>query len=425
MKIDEELFKKAYKKLKSSVYYDKTQLILRNKIVEYESSGDIDEKISQLFENIKTDDSPEIEEILESISVSYFPKKLSDDKKDIIMNLPSKEIKVEEFQHFINMDVEGHILGVVWLLLIGYRIDAQVYDHSYGNRIRKNLHNEISEDPTYSPYLFEPYFQQYESWRDIAMDEASKHLDLKQDVVIMTMDFRRYYYSIDVNEKAFSQMYDEFTEASEELNTEIINPLYKRINDFTCAVVEKYSQQFGDEFDKRHILPIGFLPSNVISNWCLRNFDKAIVDGWNPLYYGRYVDDVLIVDKVEHNSDVYQKSKKGELGREDVIDFFLRKCSKWGGLDSSSCEGLNDRALIQVDEEETQKAREANPKKTDSFYVYRVNHKYNPLPDDESNIIVHNDKVKIFYFATGETDALITCFKNNISKNKSEFRHLP
>lgn len=34
----EDILDKAYKKLKSSVYYDKTNLILRDKIVDFESS---------------------------------------------------------------------------------------------------------------------------------------------------------------------------------------------------------------------------------------------------------------------------------------------------------------------------------------------------------------------------------------------------
>ena len=37
MSIDSKLFKIAYKKLKSSVYYDKTQAILRNDLVRYEA----------------------------------------------------------------------------------------------------------------------------------------------------------------------------------------------------------------------------------------------------------------------------------------------------------------------------------------------------------------------------------------------------
>ena len=36
MEIDAKLFKIAYKKLKSSLYYDKTQTILRDKLVSFE-----------------------------------------------------------------------------------------------------------------------------------------------------------------------------------------------------------------------------------------------------------------------------------------------------------------------------------------------------------------------------------------------------
>ena len=31
----------------------------------------------------------------------------------------------------------------------------------------------------------------------------------------------------------------------------------------------------------------------------------------------------------------------------------------------------------------------------------------------------------MFYFKSGESDALIKCFRETISKNKSEFRHMP
>lgn len=431
MNINEKTLEKAYKKLKSSVYFDKTQLILRNAVVEFESEQEnIDNYLLKMYDKII--DSEKFnklkDEIINSISVVSFPKKLENDDCSIIMNSMPNKNKVKELQHFIDMKVEGHILGVLWIMLIGYKIDKKIYEHSYGNRIRKNLINELSDNPTYSPYLFEPYFEQYESWRDKAMSEAAEHMMLKQDVVIITMDFRRYYYSVDMDAEAFESLYTEAV-ADDEDNSEQVDIL-KRLNDFIYSVVEKYSVLFGDEYKNRHILPIGFLPSNIISNWCLKNFDKAVVDGWNPVYYGRYVDDVLIVDKVEKNSDIYQKAKNDNLTRDDIIDFFLKKCSKWNGINMLNCQNSNEFALIQLDKEETQKARDNALKKntkadTENINIYRVNSKYNAVSGNKSEIIIHNDKVKIFYFKSVETDALLTCFKENISKNKSEFRHLP
>ena len=49
--MDRDLVKIAYKKLKSSVYFDKTQLILRNALVEYETP-EIDSKLDDLYEKL-------------------------------------------------------------------------------------------------------------------------------------------------------------------------------------------------------------------------------------------------------------------------------------------------------------------------------------------------------------------------------------
>ncbi len=410
IKINGALFQKAYKKLKSSVYFDRTQLILRDKIVEFEASiEDMDAYFDELCDKFRDDEERDnlFQEIWDSIWTDVFPKKLTAERKqDVITNSVSPEIEIAEKQYHINMCVEGHILGVLWLMLIGYRIDEKVYDHSFGNRIRKKLLNELSKEPTYSPYLFEPYFEQYESWRDFALDKASLNLDSGHDVVILTMDFRRYFYSVDMDKKAFDQLYED-AGVSDEENQGFLRAL----NDFVSEVIARYAECFEEEeFAGRKILPIGFLPSNVISNWCLRNFDKAVVEGWNPVYFGRYVDDILIVDKIPHNSDVFNLAKKNQVTSGQIIEFFLKQCSRWKGISALPCAESRSLSLFENDEE-------------DGYYA--LNKRYNPMKDDNSKIVIQNEKLKIFYFRSGETDALITCFKERIARNKSEFRYMP
>ena len=412
--IEATLLKQAYKKLKSSVYFDKTQLILRDKIVDFESQLDGDKFFDDFADKMNnTDKFKKLQmRILRSISIKSFPKKLKEDKEDkkkIVTNFHPDKIEIEEAQHFIDMDIRGHILGVVWLMKIGYIIDNNIYAHSFGNRIRKGLINELSKVPTFSPYLFEPYFVQYEGWRDNAMDEALKHMKDNQDVVILTMDFKRYYYSVDMNKNAFDKLYEESSEFIDGSEQEF----YKRMNDFIYEIVHKYSTLFDKNiYKERNLLPIGFLPSNVIANWYLKNFDRAIVEGWNPIYYGRYVDDVIIVDKIEHNSTIYQNIKGNDMDADNIIDFFLLQCSKWQGGCDNICFKEKNNALLQ-------------PDKIDNESYYKVNNKYGPIVGDKSEILIQNKKLKIFYFQHGETDALITCFKEKIAKNKSEFRHMP
>lgn len=301
MEINSKLFKIAYKKLKSSLYYDKTQIILRDKLVTFEMEcGDIDKCLEEMSESF-LDDKRRNElfcSILSNISYYAFPKALVNPEGKLIKNYSPKSFVIESNQYFIDMDIRGHILGLLWLLLVGYKVDKNIYTHSYGNRIRKKLYNEFSEFPTYSPYLFEPYFQQYESWRDTAMNEAMQHLNAGQDVVILTLDFRRFYYSLDITKEFFDKIYEEVIDETEKTKE------LRALHDFVFQIIEKYSECFS-EFDGNNILPIGFLPSNVLANYALSNFDKAVIDGWNPIFYGRYVDDVIIVDKVESNSDLF------------------------------------------------------------------------------------------------------------------------
>jgi len=403
MSIDSSWLKKAYKKLKSSIYFDKTQLPLRSKLVEFETScDDLDEHLESLWTTfIDATKWKRCERaILKSVNYYAYPKELEKINEDIISNTVPETHEIDKLQHFIKMDVEGYIFSVLWLLMIGWRLDKEGYEHSYGNRIRKNLISDKTDEPTYSPYLFKPYFEQYESWRDTALLDAQRSLTKKQDVVILSLDFASYFYSLDLDGDTFNAILECLPENLRE------NDLYRRINTFTLKVIQAYANKFGDEFDNRNILPIGFLPSNVLANWCLSRFDQAITDGWNPVYYGRYVDDILIVDKIEHNSDLHKRISKQELTKDEIIDFFTEKCSRWNGL-GPDCNS-RDYALL-----------------TKNNAMYKVNPQYYVTENSKTEIILQNGKVSLFYFQSGETDALITCFREAINKNKSEFRFMP
>lgn len=68
---------------------------------------------------------------------------------------------------------------------------------------------------------------------------------------------------------------------------------------------------------------------HILANWILTPFENAIISKWNPTYYGRYVDDVIIVDKVEKNSPLYHLARTsegaGKLSSEAVLDMLLTR----------------------------------------------------------------------------------------------------
>lgn len=420
-----ELLRQAYKKLKSSIYFDKTQLILRDKIVRWETDGNPDKKIEILAKKLEKGSFDELfNEICSQISYSAFPKSLEKDptkdpknKKSAIFitNWLTEKVKVKDAQYFVDMSVEGYLLGVAWVLCVGYLLDAQVYEHSYGNRLRKNLIDDQNKKATYSPYLFEPYFQQYESWRDTALEYAKKTLDKDQDVVLLTLDFRRFFYHVNVESSALLELVRQIIKDKELAYRELVEPLTV----FVGKVIEDYSNILrkicleDEDIGDRMVLPIGFHPSYILANYCLKKFDETLVNGWNPLYYGRYVDDIIIVDKVEKNSWIYKRAEAGELTAQEMLKYYLLSNDSWRramtiAKKENPNQGLLFEDILRSDDEEK---------------TYVVHSDF--LQFDGSDIIVQNSKVKIFYFNSKQSDALLDCFQNKLNENKSEFRFLP
>ena len=412
MKIDLDLFRIAYKKLKSNFYYDKTMSIARESLVEYEINGDLDYKLERLYEQFIHADKRDnlFRDILSSIHYYSFPKSLVSNKDNsgnakLITNYSSDSIKIEEKQYYIDLCIEGHILSVLWLLLIGYSIDSNIYEHSYGNRISRTLINELSNKPAYSPYLFEPYFVQYESWRDKALLKAKSQLNLGNDVFVLTLDIKRFYYSLNISEEF---MIDAFRT----INPSDSGGLLFSLNMFVFDVIRKYSSLFNDEFDGRNILPIGFLPSNVLANYSLRHIDEAISDCWNPVYYGRYVDDMIIVDKIESNSYLYEKCRKGSLSSNEMINKLLKNCDEWNN--KTKKRGHRNAFVVNETIDDN------------NSVVYSINPLYFPMgSNDGSKLELQGKKIKFFYFRSDGPDAMINEFLDHIKENKSEFRQLP
>ena len=395
---------------------------LRDRLVLFEHEG-IEAKLNELYEALINGEHWEDYEkkIIDQIGVLLYPKSLQKMPKDTaIFNADSMPIEMDAPQYFIDLPVEGHILGTLWILSIGLRLDKNsdaddpngMYEHSYGNRLRKTLISEVSNDVTYSPGLFEPYFAQYESWRDYALECSKERLDDRQDAIILTLDFKSFYYSVHLDQEDFQAFLSRLPKTY---------AWHKRVNDFVFKVISRYSdvlrRTIGSgsklQIGNRNVLPIGFLPSNILGNWILTGFDDAIIEKWNPVYYGRYVDDIIIVDKVEKNSHLYKKARKKKpnerLTSDDVITF-----------------QLVDKGILaqdsETDKHRNSKEKQESDEKKDQV-TYRIDTEV--LSYRGCEITVQSQKVKLFYFQSGSTQALLNCFKTQIAKNASEFRLLP
>lgn len=429
--IDYEGFRRlvgiSFRKLKASVYFDKTQNVLRDKLVEFEVDN-IEEKLDAIANYCYNGASGGfLEDVARSINVLVFPKKLkggtcanpdgSGSDRIIGLNDIDRAAVVNEMQYFIDLSVEGHIIGVLWCLLVGINVDSEFCPNSKGNRLRQLLLDEFSENETVedhdfkdSPVLFAPYFQQYTSWRDEALNVAKEKLQDHQDAVIITLDLKGFYYSVDIDETLFGKIVDNDAD-----------DVVKRIHSAVFKIIKVYTKKLSSLKEGlvkgQTILPIGFLPSGILSNWALSKFDKGVLDYWNPLYYGRYVDDIIIVDKAEEGSWIAEQFRLGLLKSSNVIQYYMMG----GRRDAPNLANFIEAASSSL-EHENFDCRDSGS--SNAQVEYRIDSAFCMTPHTVFKF--NRKKTKVMYLShKNDSESIISIFKKQIIDSTSEMRLMP
>ncbi|RDY25829.1 hypothetical protein CHL78_016160 [Romboutsia weinsteinii] len=307
-----KLLELAYKKLKSDTYYDNSNLFLRSEIANNEQQIDsIIEELCYIILNKDTEDKIEVE-------FYCLPKKLSStqahDSNVVCNDLSTSNYTIDKITYFIKLDLKYHILGTLWVLLAGEILLKENSSYIYGRRLHKNFKNNDTR-------LFKPYHEEYSKWRDKAIKHSEHLLNNNDRCLMISLDIKDYYYSVDID---FEKLRENLQISSNDTfgweilgisKKSLLIKLTKQIEDITKTYTDKILDL--DENYKKKILPIGYMPSNILSNWYLKEFDKSICEEVRPIYYGRYIDDMLIVIPYTHN-------KKG-VNQIDIINKYFCK----------------------------------------------------------------------------------------------------
>lgn len=307
----------CYRKLKSYYYYNKNFILIKKKIALFESDNELMvstfQQLSSYLCNPDKDSAQRyMFSLLDQISYYVLPKKF--EEKEI--NFDSNEIagiKLRDVNFFINAPIEIHILDVLWTLLLGkIGKDRNLLSekHLYGNVFVKNLFsNGVDFD---SIFLFSKYFKKYSAWRDGAFTAMQNNLLKKRNSLMVSVDFQRYFYTIGISSDYLASKFGS-------------HPLYKslqNLNELFVSIYETYSNQIIKSFPhvyEKVFLPIGFFSSMYLGNVFLADLDKKIVKKKNLLFYGRYVDDILIVFDVE-------QEKKENCSFDTILSSKLADC---------------------------------------------------------------------------------------------------
>jgi hypothetical protein len=253
-----EDIRKALKKLKSQVYYDKsnTNLHLRKQLVSHLHQSGKEELVDSVYDLIT--DRKKLDTCLNKISYVVIPKSIKPfhDSKQFITNFkPETATMVKDINLIIDAPLEIHILSILWLMMIGYKIDAKLPDDCYGNRL---LLTENKDGIVSGRGMLKPYYRQYQKWRDTGIKTTRFHLEQGNDVAFVNLDISNYYYNVRLN-------WEDLSEFHENSNTyrHLDNMLFLVHQRFTKKVLTEVSKKsYSSRFSKNEvILPIGLFSS--------------------------------------------------------------------------------------------------------------------------------------------------------------------
>ena len=311
-----DILKTAFRKFLTATYYDKTDMVQRYHVALFvkklESDGD--RVFEELLEVAKGDNPELLEKWLQGVSLSFYPKKVSsiDEQTDehVITNVPPKEMIVERLLVKASIPVELSILDVSWLLLFGYKVDSTLRSNSYGNRMDL-IANESGV--RIGNALFKKYQNQYKYWWENGIKAANSNLKQGENITIINFDISNCYHSIDFDFNSFLTFYDsKWPEDSikDVPLTNVLIRIYQRYWEVTQASDEEVFCGFN--VGKRP-MPLALPSAHVLANWYLSPLDDYIQEAYQPLYYGRYVDDCMVVVKTKSGNDNLMESIDKEL----------------------------------------------------------------------------------------------------------------
>jgi len=379
----------AYKKLKSYYYYDKSALYNKMRLAMWEHPfEDMDHRINDLanfMQSLESSvDNDYLSMLLKQIALIPMPKAFSEEpnKEDILQNVISNERKLTKINFYIKAPVELLILDTIWTLMISKIAHEQscIPNFLYANRIKsKQIFNEkydlFAGIDFESNRLFHPYFRQYSSWRDRAFENIRKRYDLHQDSILVSLDIKNYFYSVIFD---FDQLGKYLKEDTRLKSIQCLTDIIKNIHISYTAEMQKYRGNIPADCKKgQSALPIGLMSSSILANLYLKEFDDAVCQKLNPTYYGRYVDDIILV---------VDKTAEMDISRDYIIEKLLVK---------------ND--IIET--------------RQDSYRILKPN----------GDLCLQKEKIRCIYFDHTHPDAMIKllCEASNLKPSMSDGFFMP
>mgnify|MGYP002627239725 CR=1 FL=1 len=174
-------------------------------------------------------------------------------------------------------------------------------------------------------------------------------------MVLISLDIKSFYYSVKWKFNMLTEIIPDDRLSDLKNLTRIIRLIFEQYTK-KISEVRVLSQNMKN---KENVLPIGLFSSMVISNIYMSNYDTEMMKNHNVLYYGRYVDDVLLLLNVNRT-----KFSADDIGLEKILV-------------------SDNKILSKID--------------VNKYHIQGYN-----------NLIIQRDKLKVIYFECGKCEGIIS-----------------
>jgi len=209
----------------------------------------------------------------------------------------------------IRPTVEFQIVSVLWILHVGHLFDAKIdAGLSFGSRLRRSMLATADDRIAApglnltTPGLFAPYFTAYRDWRERGLQAMEDAVEGGKSILAITMDVEKFYHRVAPRFLLRSNFLEAVGLKLTPSEVQLTLFLLEAIETWYGGTPDAHSRPQG-------AIPVGLSASKIIANVLLANFDRLVVDKLQPIYYGRYVDDIFLV----------MTAREGEHGARRVV----------------------------------------------------------------------------------------------------------
>ena len=292
----------AYRKAKVDLYYSSHASL--EAIADYEEN--LHDNLNALLVKLQGDDESWVTQIefiggwtlaTKSVDMSCWEQYREQHSNGLIFSSPAEEWAhacalldkadkpqkpIAEFRVMAQCSLDFHVLSTLWMLEVGHRFDAKLTSCAYGNRLR--LTQDGKAVNRLSLGTFQSYLKPFRDWRDNGIHAMRTALEADKKIVALTADVSSFYHELSSSFMlAPAFMVDV-------LGIELSGPQTKLHRLFIQAL-----EAWAATTPLKKGLPVGLPASAVVANVALAELDRIVEQQVVPLYYGRYVDDILLV----------------------------------------------------------------------------------------------------------------------------------